>query len=148
LLIFVVDRQVGFEQVTKNQIAQAPKRAAQLDSMPPDVRAQQIHQQVIGTRVVSYCFPVLIIIFELIFAGIYMGVFNLALNAQIAFKRYFAIVVYAGLPGIIHATLAIISLFSGVNPESFDLNNPVASNPAYFMDPSGNKFLYVLASGV
>jgi hypothetical protein len=28
------------------------------------------------------------------------------------------------------------------------VNNPVATNPAYFMDRAGNKFLYVMASGL
>jgi hypothetical protein len=148
LFMFAVDHKIGFEQVTKNEIARAPKRAAQLENLPPDQRAQQIRGQIIGTRVVSYCIAVLIIVFQLIFAGIYMGVFNLVFNAGIAFKRYLAIVVYAGLPGIIHLTLAIISLFAGVDPEGFNINNPVGSNPSYFMDPMGNKFLYVLASGV
>jgi hypothetical protein len=28
------------------------------------------------------------------------------------------------------------------------VNNPVATNPAYFMDPAGNKFLYGMASAL
>ena len=64
------------------------------------------------------------------------------------FGTALAIVAYGGLPGIIHATLTIITLFAGVNREGFNLQNPFASNPAYFMDPSGNKFLYGMASAL
>ena len=33
----------------------------------------------------------------------------------------------AGLPGIVGAILGIVSLFAGVNPEGFDINNPVGN---------------------
>lgn len=148
IFMFVVDRQVGFEQVAKNDIARTPRRAAQIENLPADQRAQQMKMAVVGTRVVGYAIAVLIIIFQLIFAALYMGVFNLAFNAQIAFKRYLAIVIYAGLPGLINSILAIISLFAGVDPEGFNLNNPVATNLSAIMDPAGNKFLYGMASAV
>ncbi|HEX6907054.1 MAG TPA: hypothetical protein VF154_10630, partial [Terriglobales bacterium] len=32
--------------------------------------------------------------------------------------------------------------------EAFNINNPVASNPAYFMDMAGNKFFYNLATAL
>jgi hypothetical protein len=44
--------------------------------------------------------------------------------------------------------LAIITLWAGVNPEAFDIRNPVATNPAYFMDPQNSPALYALASGL
>ena len=39
-------------------------------------------------------------------------------------------------------------MFAGVDPEGFNVNNPVATNPAYFMDRAANKFLYGMASGL
>src|SRR5204862_424673 len=82
IFMFAVDRQVGFEQVAKNDIARSPRRAAQMENATPEQRAQQMKATVIGTRIISYCVPLLILIFFLIFAGIYMGVFNLAFNAH------------------------------------------------------------------
>jgi hypothetical protein len=56
---------------------------------------------------------------------------------------------YAGLPGIIGAILGIISLFAGVNPEGFDINNPVGTNLAYYLDPdTTGKFLRGMASSI
>ena len=37
-------------------------------------------------------------------------------------------------------------MFAVVDPEGFNGNIPVATNPAYFMDRAGNKFLYGMAS--
>jgi hypothetical protein len=33
-----------------------------------------------------------------------------------------------------------------LDKEAFNVNNPVATNPAYFMDPSANKFVYGMAT--
>ena len=81
-----------------------------------------------------------------IIAAVLMGTFNLVAGAAIPFGRALAIVIYGSLPGLIGALLGIISLFAGVDREGFDINNPVATNPAYFMDPAGNKFLHHIAS--
>ena len=69
-------------------------------------------------------------------------------GASVPFKTSLAIVIYGSLPGIIGAVLGIIAMFSGVDPAGFNARNPVATNPAYFMDPLGNKFLYGMASAL
>jgi len=53
---------------------------------------------------------------------------------------------YGGLPWVIHALLAVLSMMAGADKEGFNIQNPVGTNPAYFMDPMGNKFLLGLAS--
>jgi len=148
IFMWTIDRQVTFEQVSLNEIARSPKQAAQIDNLPPDQKAQRLKYSAVFTRGISYGVAIIIPLFYLIFVGIYMGIFNLAFNAQISFKTYWAIVVYAGLPGIIHAILAIVSLFAGVDPQGFNINNPVGTNPAYYMDPAGNKAFHVLATGL
>jgi hypothetical protein len=58
-------------------------------------------------------------------------------------------VMYAALPGALGAILAIISLFAGVNPEAFDINNAVGTNLAYYLDPdTTSKFLRGMASAL
>jgi len=69
-------------------------------------------------------------------------------GATVAFKTAYAIVFYAALPGVIGSLLGAIAMFAGVNPEGFNVNNPVATNPAYFMDPTTSKFLYGMASAL
>jgi hypothetical protein len=56
---------------------------------------------------------------------------------------------YAGLPGIIGAILGTVALFAGVDPEGFDVSNPVGTNVAYYLDPaSTGKFLRGMASAL
>jgi hypothetical protein len=35
-----------------------------------------------------------------------------------------------------------------MSPDSFTFQNPVATNPGYFMNPADNVFLYSVASGI
>jgi len=143
----VVDRQIGFEQVSRNQIAHS-SRAEQFEKLPPDQQAKQLQVSVSITRVISYSLPVINLIIFVIIAAVLMGTFNLAAGAAIPFGRALAIVIYGSLPGLIGALLGMISLFAGVDREGFDINNPVATNPGYFMDPASNKFLHHIASAL
>jgi hypothetical protein len=144
--MLVVGRQIGFDQVSRNQIAHSA-RADQFDKLPPDQQAQQLRISAAVTRYVGYALPAVTLLYFLVVAAVLMGTFKIA-GANVSFGTSVAIVAYASLPGILHSTLAIISMFAGVDRENFDINNPVATNPAYFMDPMGNKFLRTMASGL
>jgi hypothetical protein len=103
------------------------------------------------TEYIAYGVPVVALIAWLVMAAVLMGAFNFGAGASVSFKVAFAIVVYGSLPGILHALLGTISLFAGgmsgaLDKEAFNVNNPVATNPAYFMDPSANKFVYGMAT--
>jgi len=143
----VMSRQIGFEQISKNEISRSSK-AEQFEKLPADQQAKQLQISAAITRYVCYGTPVVILIVYVVIAGVLMAVFNFAAGASVAFKTAFAIVVYAGLPGIISGILGIVSLFAGVDPGGFSIRNPVASNLAYFMDPMGNKFVYGMASAL
>ena len=99
-------------------------------------------------RYLSYGIPVMILFYLAIVAVVLWATFKFATGADVSFKTAYAIIFYAGLPGIIGSILGTISMYAGVDPEGFNVNNPVATNPAYFMDRGGNKFLYGMASGL
>jgi len=146
--VFTMERQIGFDQLTKNAIAQS-SRAEQFEKLPPDQQAQQLQLASKITRYISYAAPAISLVIFLIIAAVLMGTFNLALGASVPFKVAFAIIIYASLPGVISGILAIVSMFAGIDPSGFNAQNPVASNPAYFMDPATtSKFLYGIASAL
>jgi len=144
---FVMERQVGFDQISKNEIARS-NQADQFEKLPADQQARQIRIASSVTRAVCYGTPAMILIVYVILAAVLMATFNFAAGASVRFKTALAIVVYAGLPGIIGGLLGIVSLFAGVDPAGFNIRNPVATNPAYFMDPGSSKFLYGMATAL
>jgi len=145
--VFVMSKQIGFEQISKNAVAQS-SRAEQFEKLPPDQQAKQIQISATVAGYISYSLPVLNLIIFVIIAAVLMATFNFGVGASVPFRTSLAIVVYGSLPGIIGAVLGMVSLFAGVDPAGFNANNPVATNPAYFMDPMANKFLYGMASAL
>jgi len=145
--MFAVGKQVTFEQVSKNQIEHSTKRAEQFDKAPPDQQQKQlqISAKIIGFF--AYGSPALILFYFLISTVAVWATFKVGAAADTTFGQAYAITMYASLPGIIGAILGIISLFAGVNPEGFDINNPVGTNLAYYLDPdTTGKFVRAMAS--
>ena len=148
LFIYAIGRQVGFEQISKNQIAHS-KRADQFDKLPADQQAKQLQlsSKIIG--IFAYGSPALILFYFLISTVALWTTFKVGAAAETSFGQAYAIVMYASLPGIIGAILGTISLFAGVNPEGFDINNPVGTNLAYYLDAdTTGKFVRGMASSV
>jgi len=148
LFIYAIGRQVGFEQVGRNQISHSA-RADQFDKLPPDQQAQRL--QITSKFIAGFGYgnPILVLFFFLVETVILWATFKVVTNAETSFKRAYAIVMYASLPGVIGGLLATISLFAGVNPEAFDINNPVGTNLAYYLDPeTTGRFLRGMASAL
>jgi hypothetical protein len=147
VFIYSMDRQIGFDQISRNEIAHSP-RAERFDKLSPDDQAKQLRFSDTLVRYLSYGLPVTILLFLAITTVVLWATFNFGAGADVSFKTAYAIIFYASLPGIITSILGTISMFAGVSPEGFNVNDPVATNPAYFMDRMGNKFLYGMASGL
>lgn len=140
----MIDKKVGFETVAQKQIA-ASSRAQQAS---PEQLAQQVRISAIIYKYSGFASPVFIVIFALIIALVLWGAFNFLLNAELTFSRSMAIVIYSWLPTMVTSILAIITVTIG-DPDNFYLPNPVATNPAYFMDPiNSSKFLYGMATSL
>jgi Yip1-like protein len=146
--ILTIGKQIGFDQVSKYQIEHS-KQAEQFDKLPPDQQEQRIQFSVKIFRVFAFGSPAFILLFTLISTVTLWATFKVGFSADTTFGQAYAIGMYAGLPGIIGAILGIISLFAGVNPEGFDINNPVGTNLAYYLDPdTTGKFLRGMASSI
>lgn len=148
VFIYSMGKQVGFEQISKNQIAHS-SRADQFDKLPPDQQARQLQlsSKIIGFF--SYGSPLLILFYVLIAATAVWAAFKVGVAAETTFGQAYAIMLYAWLPGVLGSILGTISLFAGVNPEGFDINNPVGTNLAYYLDPdTTGKFLRGMASSL
>jgi Yip1 domain len=125
-----------------------PKAQARLENLPADKREQQMEQGAKVTQIVSYAFPAITFIIWLIIALALFATFKLAVGAAVSYKISLAIVIYSALPLMLKTLLAMLSVAAGMSPDSFSFQNPVATNPGYFMNPADNVFLYSLASAV
>jgi hypothetical protein len=145
-LAVVVDQKLGMEKVVENGLALAPKQAAQLDKLSPEQRAAQMETIMKFNRVIAYSFPVILLIFLVIFAAVLLGTFNFGLGTELRFNQSLAVCVYASLPGVIKALLAMLVIAIG-GGEAFTFQNPVTSNLSPLVDPSSH-FLYGVATNL
>lgn len=147
IFVYSMQRQIGFEQITKNEIAHS-SRADQFEKLPAEQQEKQIRLSNSILNYFSYGSPVMILLYFAITTLVLWATFKVATGSSISYKVAYAIVFYASLPTVIGSILGTISMYAGIDPEGFNVNNPVATNPAYFMDRAGNKFLYGMASGL
>jgi hypothetical protein len=148
VFIYTAGQKIGFRKIMENQMQAQPKQQARLEQLPPDQREEQLQRGAKITQIVSYVFPLITLIIWLIIAGVLFATFKLAAGADVSFKVSFAIVIYAALPLMLKTLLAMLSVVAGMSPDSFSFQNPIASNPGYFMTPADNVFLYSVASGI
>ena len=146
--VYVAGQKIGFRKIMENQMQAQPKQQARLEQLPADQREEQLERGAKVTSFISYGFPALTLLIWLIIASVLFATFKFAAGADVSFKVSYAIVVYAGLPLLLKSLLAMLSVVAGMSPDSFSFQNPVATNPGYFLNPADNPLLYNLASNV
>ena len=147
-LVYTAGQKIGFRKIMENQMQAQPKAQARLENLPADQRERQLDQGAKFTGIVSYIFPIFVLLIWLVVALVNWATFKLALGADISFGKSLGIIVYAALPLTVKSLLAAFSVIAGAAADSFSFQNPLASNPGYFMNPSDGVFLYGLATSL
>lgn len=134
----LIDKKVGFDEVARHMMESNPRTA----QMPADQLARVTDITAKSLKYGGYFSPIFLLFYAVVIAAVLWFSFNFFMDAEIPFGRAISIVMYGWLPSIVGTGLAMLTLLLG-NPEGFRLENPVGTNPAYFMDPATtSKFLY------
>jgi hypothetical protein len=141
LFVYVVDQKIGFRRVVENQLQTQPKQAERIERMPADQREPAMQKQTAITRLISYSFSILMLIWYLIVAAVLLATLKFGAGADVKYKTLLALVFYASLPGLLKSLLSIVSILAGVAGDGFTLQNPVATNPGYFVDKAAHPVL-------
>lgn len=140
----LIDKKVGFDSVARHMI----DSNARLSQMPAEQQDRTAGIMAMSLKVGGYLSPIFVLFYAFVVAGVLWLTFNFGMDAQIPFSRAMAVVFYGWLPSIVGTVLAMVTLVLG-NPEGFRMENPVGTNPAYFLDYSTtSKFLYVSLSSL
>jgi hypothetical protein len=143
--VYTMQTKVGWDQVVQNMLANmSEKQKARMEQAPPEQQQRQVQGMKIGVKYTSWVFWIFILVINAIFAALVMATFNFGLGASVSYSRAFAIMMYAGVPGILRSVLAIITMFAGADPEAFNLENPVGTNAAFYVDKNSVGALYPL----
>jgi hypothetical protein len=145
----VVQQKIGWDKTYNTILLQSPQsQQDRLAQLPP---AEQARQKAIGAAFVKYIFwatPVLGLLFAAIATLVLTGTLNFVLGGHAKFNQMFAVWMYAALPFVIQAILVIITIYAGLDPDSFNLKNPVGTNIGYFLPQDSPKWLLALGTAI
>lgn len=144
-LVYVAEQKIGLQKIVENGLQARPKAEAAYEKATPEQRATQIKISGVAYYVIL---PVFLLVIWLVMSGLQFGTLKVVANADISFGKTFAVLAYSALPLVLKNILAIASVLAGVSPDGFNLNNPVATNPAYFMNPADHPFFYFIGTQV
>jgi Yip1 domain len=149
LLFAGVTMKVGWQQVAQNNLAMNAKQSERMSSLSQDQRDRAMKMIGVVTEISVAASPVLILIFAALVSLILWGTINFGFGGKSTYGEVFAVNMYATLPFIIRSVLGTAALFAGMAPDSFNIQNAAATNPAYFLSiQDTNHALYALLSQV
>jgi hypothetical protein len=143
---YAVQEKVTFARAGENILQQRSKQYDRVQAMSPAERDKTMQAVERQTMIGTYAFPIIDLVILLLVAVVLFATFMFVANAKTSFKQVFALVAYASLPGAVRYLLATLTLFAGVSPDSFNLQNPVATNLGPLFSPTENPVLYAAAS--
>jgi hypothetical protein len=146
--VFAMQSRVGWEKLTESGMKQNPKAAERMANMPADQRAQAMQFSVMITKVITYSVPAIGLLFTAIFSLGIWATINFGFGGKSTFGQIFAVWMYGSLPLVIRSLLATITLFAGVDPDSFNVQNPVGTNIGYYLSQETPKWLMTLATSI
>jgi hypothetical protein len=141
-------QKIDMVRFLQQQIERSPSAQRRLEQLTPEQREKGIAIQATVAKGFLYAAPVVNLVGGLIIAAVLMAVFNFILGAEVPFQRAMAVVFYSYVPLIISTILLTLSILVSSDPNTIDLTNPMPTNPGFFMDPQGNKFIYAIASSL
>jgi hypothetical protein len=141
-------QKIDMARMIQREIDKSPSAQRRMERVAPEQRERVLSAQASVAKIFFYAAPVLNLIGGLLIAGVLILIFNFMLGAEVPFERALAVVFYSYIPFIISAIMLTISLLVSSDPNTIDITNPMPTNPGFFLDPTGNPFLYSVASSL
>ncbi len=144
----VAVQKIDIPRFLQQEIEKSPSAQRRLEQLTPEQRERGMAIQATIVKGTFFAFPVISLVSGLIIAAVLMAVFNFILGAEVPFQRAMAVVFYSYVPFIISTILLTVSILVSSDPNTIDITNPMPTNPGFFMNPLGNRFIYAIASSL
>jgi ABC-type multidrug transport system fused ATPase/permease subunit len=146
-----VSTKVTWKSVAENNLKLAPEFAKRMmERMTPEERAKQEERAPITEEIKAALSPFGVLLLDVIAAGVLLATINFGFGGKATFGSLFTVTLYAGLASWpLRWLLGAIVLFSGEDPEQFNINNFAPTNiGAFFPQQSIGLGLYSFLSGL
>ena len=149
-LIFgmAVQQKIGWDKAYDNILKQSPAQQQRIDSLTAD---QQAHAKQVGANITKYIFwatPLLGLLVAVVSAAVLLATINFGFGGTAKFSQMFAVWMYGTLPWSIQGLLGILTVYLGVDPDSFNLKNFVGTNIGYYLPQDISKPIMALGTAL
>ena len=131
---------VGVQRLAESAIHNNPSQNEKLQQATPEQREQTLHITAIIMQVSFFGWPVFVLLLSALGALLLWVGFNFILGGSATYPGMFAVMMFAWLPSIFRSILTTVMLFLG-DPESFNINDPIGTNPGFYMPADSSAFL-------
>jgi Yip1 domain len=145
---FAVQQKIGWDKTYENILRQSPSQMARIDQMPAEQQAKAKQMGAAFTKGIFWATPVFAVIVALICAGVLLGTINFGFGGRAKFGQMLAVWFYGTLPWAIQGLLGIVTVYAGVDPDSFNLKNFVGTNIGYYLPTDLPKWLIAGATAI
>jgi hypothetical protein len=146
---FAIQQKIGWDKVYDNVLKQASVAQQQrVEQAPPEQQARIRNISIATTKYAVYAGPFIGLIIAVIVAAVLLGTLNFGFGGHAKFGQLFAVWYYASLPMAIKWLLAIITIYAGADPDSFNIKNPVGTNIGYYLPTDMSKAIVALATSI
>lgn len=122
---------IGVERIVRQSLEQSGRAS----NMSPEQTQQAMEQGAKFTGIFMHLTGLLAApIVLLIVAGLGLLIMNAIFGSQLKFKTAFSVACYANLVSVLGAVIALVMILLA-DPEQFNAQNPVPTNPGFFLNP-------------
>jgi hypothetical protein len=149
VLGFAIQQKIGWDKVYDNVLRQSSVAQQQkLEQAPPEQQARIRSISIATTKYAVFGGPIIGLIGAVIIAAVLLATLNFGFGARAKFGQLFAVWFYAALPMAIKWLLAVVTIYAGADPDSFNIKNPVGTNLGYYLPTDMSKAIIALATSI
>jgi hypothetical protein len=146
--MFAIQKQVGWDTVVENTLKQDPKTVERMASQTAEQQAQTKRITQAFIKYIFYASPILALFIAAVATLVLWGTINFLFGGRATFGGVFAVWMYGTLPMLIVTILTIITLFAGLDKDTFNLNNPVGTNIGFYLPAESPQWMMKLATSI
>jgi ABC-type multidrug transport system fused ATPase/permease subunit len=144
---YVLQTKVGFYAMNQQRIASSPAQQERLDSLTAEQRDSQLKVGATISAVISYAYPVFILLTALICSLVLWASFNFILGAQMKFGEVLSVWMWAGLTGLVAVIIMVITVYA-TGGDNFNIVDPIGTNPGYYLSADAPHWLRSLLTSI
>jgi hypothetical protein len=124
----LVAQKVDFKDIARQAVESNPRSA----NLSPDIQQKQVNLMGGIMKAAAYASPVLSIVLLVVLAAILFAAFKM-FGGEGEFLQALSVTIYAWFPNIVRGIVSVAAVLSKKSLTLYSLQNPVASNFAYFI---------------